>query len=361
MPNYITASRTKDHFQEQLLREHPEIVSIAPQLKLDDNGHATEEAVIVVGVSRQAVLRYGSGSFVSPSAQPIPPTLPAVDERGASIAGEEIPVIVEETGEIVAHMNTARMRPCPGGFSVGHTLITMGTFGGNARFGANFGFILSNNHVLANVNAAAVGDAILQPGPADGGTAPADTIARLTRWVPIDLNGGNNEVDCAIAQEVNAGDLLRNVQGIGTPAAMANATVGQAVRKSGRTTQLTTGTITSDNATLRVRYGNQTGIFVNQLQYTQMAAGGDSGSLIWDLNTLTVVGLHFAGSVNGPNCFGNKILRVLELLSRALTIYDLTGKPIHFEKTDISLLESAKARPRQKTSTVRGKHRKKSP
>ncbi|HTU93343.1 MAG TPA: hypothetical protein VMF69_24900 [Gemmataceae bacterium] len=52
MPDYLTASRTKDHFQAQLLRDHPEIVSLAPRLKLDDQGRPTNEAVIVIGVKK---------------------------------------------------------------------------------------------------------------------------------------------------------------------------------------------------------------------------------------------------------------------------------------------------------------------
>src|SRR5438309_2051812 len=42
--------------------------------------------------------------------------------------------------------------------------------------------VLSNNHILANSNAARIGDPILQPGPADAGTRD-DTIATLERFV----------------------------------------------------------------------------------------------------------------------------------------------------------------------------------
>lgn len=340
MVDYITASRTKDYFEAQLLRDHPEIVSIAPQLKLDEHGFATKEGIIVIGVVSRKLSPLGEGESTSSSPIPIPSSLPAVDEKGAVQEGEEVTVVVEETGEVVPHMNVARMRPCPGGFSVGHTLVTAGTFGGNVRFGANFGFILSCNHVLANSNAGAVGDPVIQPGTRDGGTDPADRIAQLTRWVPIDVTGGNNEVDCAIAEAINAADVLRHVQSIGTPAAMAQATVNQSVRKSGRTTQLTTGTVLSDNATTRVNYGGTgQGIFINQLQCTLMSQPGDSGSLIWDQNSLTVLGMVFAG--NATHTFGNKILRVVQLLSRAFTVYDMKGKKTDFEQVDISLLDQA--------------------
>lgn len=338
MPSYDSANRTKDFFQDKLLREHPEIVSIAPQLQLDGNGEVTEEAVIVVGVSRRSLLHKDSKSFVPSPSQRIPTALPAIDERGRFVPGDEIPVIILETGDIVAHQeNTARMRPCPGGFSVGHRNGGVGTYGGNVRLGANYGFILSCNHVLANSNEAAEGDEILQPGVGDGGNLQDDIIARLDRWVPINFAGGENEVDCAIAQAVSSDDISRNVQGIGIPSSIANPSHNQEVRKSGRTTGLTTGRITSLNATTRVRLNNRTAIFVNQLQYTRMSAAGDSGSLVWDLNTLSVVGLHTSG--DDQFSYGNRILRVLELLSRAFSIDISPGKTIHFKKADISLID----------------------
>ena len=37
-----------------------------------------------------------------------------------------------------------------------------------------------------------------QPGTADGGTQ-ADTIGTLDRFVPVNVSGGDNEVDCALA------------------------------------------------------------------------------------------------------------------------------------------------------------------
>ena len=61
-----------------------------------------------------------------------------------------------------------RMRPALGGISIGHFLITAGTFGFLVRDKESKEFmILSNNHVLANSNKAKEGDAILQPGPHD--------------------------------------------------------------------------------------------------------------------------------------------------------------------------------------------------
>src|SRR5439155_18744113 len=91
-------------------------------------------------------------------------------------------VLVEHEGEIFAQMYTARRRPCPGGYSIGHPRVTAGTLGGVVRRGKTWGYVLSNNHVLAATNSGTAGDPIYQPGVADGG-GTADTIAYLEQWV----------------------------------------------------------------------------------------------------------------------------------------------------------------------------------
>src|SRR3989440_5132752 len=88
-----------------------------------------------------------------------------------------------EMAQAVDLGRTRRIRPAPGGVSIGHIQITAGTLGVLARRNGR-PVILSNNHVLANQNAGRVGDPILQPGPADGGRLQ-DTIARLVDFVPI--------------------------------------------------------------------------------------------------------------------------------------------------------------------------------
>lgn len=200
-----------------------------------------------------------------------------------------------------------RFRPAFGGLSVGHFKITAGTYG-TAVYDATAlpgkpprYYILSNNHVLANSNAAAIGDPILQPGPFDGGVVPTDVIARLSRFVPIKfIQPGQpvplNFVDAAIA-EGQFHDLDRRIFWVGelkgTNVAPA---VGTLVQKTGRTTNWTTGRITNINATVDVNYGGgRVARFAQQLLTTDMSAGGDSGSLVADLSE-NAVGLLFAGS-----------------------------------------------------------------
>lgn len=114
--------------------------------------------------------------------------------------GEEVvPTDVIEVGEIRA-LHTNKHRPIVPGTSIGHFEITAGTLGVVVRKGGEE-FILSNNHVLANTNAAAIGDRIYQPGPIDGGK-DGDTVATLAQFVPINFSG-SNLVDCALARFVS--------------------------------------------------------------------------------------------------------------------------------------------------------------
>jgi hypothetical protein len=293
--------------------------------------------------------------------------------REALRAADIVPAVLDgvatdvvRTGPIFAHQSpTGRFRPAPGGVSIGHVGITAGTLGCVVRKDGRL-FILSNNHVLANSNDAAVGDAIVQPGAADGGRHPADTIARLHEWVPIVFESGGggggggggspcaignaaasalnaaaalvgsrtrlrterldgvegtalqatNLVDCAIAEPLSEGDLLPEILGLGAPTGIAEGTLGAAIRKSGRTTGITSGTITQVDVTVRVSFAaDRTATFVDQLMAGGISQGGDSGSAILDESN-AVVGLLFAGSVN--TTIMNRIQNVFQALGLAL-------------------------------------------
>jgi len=268
-----------------------------------------------VGTVKTDVLEIGfptAQQFLRPTA----PHRPAVEGNGAPM-----PTLEEEeyTAFAEALMLARRARPAEGGYSVGHYGITAGTIGtcaydilpGGSTNPPAHGvgtppqtYILSNNHVLANTNAAQPGDPILQPGPYDGGTDPADRIATLTRFVPITLepptprNLHRNVVDAAIAQG-QFHDLDREIYWIGYVRGWrrkANVAVGSIVQKTGRTTSYTTGRITAINATVDVGYGGgRVARFLDQIVTTNISAGGDSGSLVLSLDNVAV-GLLFAGS-----------------------------------------------------------------
>src|SRR2546427_3903101 len=190
--------------------------------------------------------------------------------RGLPGALDGIPVAAEVTGLIVARSTpTTRARPAPLGFSVGHPAITAGSIGARVVDASGNVYVLSNNHVLANSNDAAIGDAELQPGPFAGGRDPADRIGTLFAFKPIDFSGGNNTFDAAIA--LSNRDSLDNAtpadDGYGMPNSAIYgdadgdgvfdneaALLGLNVKKYGRTTKLTHGQITGISATVDVCY-----------------------------------------------------------------------------------------------------------
>jgi hypothetical protein len=282
----------------------------------------------------------GDGRSSGPPGEPvlevytIEPEAPSeLCARLASAAGvsalnsSDFPLRVVRTGIVDADAHRMRLRPAPGGISVGHTRITAGTFGclargrsapRNARL-----MILSNNHVLANTNAAQLGDSIVQPGPADSGRHPADQVAILERFVPINFSGGNNLVDCATAwawpdrvrRELMY--LSGGLQLFRVGAVPVAAVPGLNVGKSGRTTQLTSGRITAIGVTVNVNFNGRVARFVNQMSIRASSGDfsrpGDSGSLIWTWDSRRApVGLLFAGG--GGTTFANRISDVLNAL-----------------------------------------------
>lgn len=200
---------------------------------------------------------------------------------------------------------TARFdRPVPIGVSTGHPDVTAGTIGCRVKDIAGNIYALSNNHVYANSNNASIGDNVLQPGSADGGSDPADAIGTLAAYVEIDFSGEDNYIDAAIAlcSEATLDNATPEGDGYGIPNSdvFTGEVLGLAVQKYGRTTGLTKGSVSEVNATVNVGYGVGTAVFVNQIVITgergKFSKGGDSGSLIvTDDEDCNPVGLLFAG------------------------------------------------------------------
>jgi len=185
---------------------------------------------------------------------------------------------------------------------------------------------------LANNNQGQQGDPILQPGAVDGGREEEDTFATLERFCPIHFNHGpvdcstaetyvafgnamakllgskhrvqafwsdpqaTNQVDAAIARPVDDREVLDEILEIGAISGILPAMLSMRVRKSGRTTGLTTGQIMVLDATVTIDYGDRSARFENQIVTTVMSQPGDSGSLLVAGESMQAVGLLFAGS-----------------------------------------------------------------
>ena len=294
--------------------------------------------VISVGCGRQRVGGKDTGLFcivVGVTAKKHLINLGAKDRVPEEISGVLTDVVV--VGKIVAQLNPKqKQRPAPPGVSIGHYSITAGTFGCVVKQ-LDKRYILSNNHVLAFSNEGNIGDIILQPGSIDGGIKGQDDIGFLYKFVDIMFNDSDipptcpiaklaagvfnilarhlgrkhrlqavntdtfaviNKVDAALVEPLADNVIMEEIVGIGIPTSITAGSVGMAIKKFGRTTQLTKGVVQQTNAMVQVSYGaGKTAIFDEQIITSAMSAGGDSGSVVLkDSGENIIVGLLFAGS-----------------------------------------------------------------
>jgi len=273
-----------------------------------------------------------------------------------------IPTDVVESHIIKAQARTDYIRPAPGGVSIGHGDITAGTLGWVLEHNGELK-MLSNNHVFANSNDGEINDAIYQPGPYDWSSAPSEVsnekyrLAWLSNFVEIKFQedgGGDipsecpigrgyagignlfakmagsdvrvkaivpsanvqeipiNYVDAALAIPDNPGDVVPGIIDIGMITGIAETGIGKLIKKSGRTTGHTTGTVSQVNVMVDVSYGvGKVARFDEQIMTTAMSQGGDSGSLGVDPDN-NAVALLYAGS-DQVTIF-NPIMLVLDAL-----------------------------------------------
>lgn len=215
------------------------------------------------------------------------------------------------------------------GYCCGGTLGALIQVGGNKR-------ILSNYHVFeadivngGNGTKATTGDYVIQPGLIDVGcnAANAQNVATLV----VSHSLPNSNVDCSSANVISgmvdeSGAILE----IGTISSQTVASfVGQAVKKSGRTTGLGRSTVAGYYATVRITYENEcaggtafTKTFTDQIvmnnKGSKFLGGGDSGSLmVEDVTTNPrAIGLLFAGSRS--TAIANPIDEVLNFLNATM-------------------------------------------
>jgi hypothetical protein len=221
----------------------------------------------------------------------------------------------------------SRQRPLLPGVSVAHELVTAGTLGGFVRDDTGKTFLLSNNHVIANSNAAQQRDAVLQPGPYDNGIPPSDRIAAVVRWIELDkLNP--NRLDCAIAQ-LDDGIRYEMAELAGVSVNPTYDPEGQTVWKVGRTSGRRAGRVSAvevDNLVLRyealgnIQFNGQ--LEIESTEPDPFAEPGDSGSLVVS-DSGHAIGLLFGGGeIGGGNnqgvAYANPLGDVLQALGVTL-------------------------------------------
>jgi hypothetical protein len=261
-------------------------------------------------------------------------------------SAQVIPIELGSSGGNANDSNTTgKTIECCGG-----TLGSLVTRGGTQ-------YILSNNHVLARSDAAAIGEAIIQPGLIDVNCdkTQAATVANLTQFVNLQTESNSasaSNIDAAIAQVVAgevdpSGNILylgssADVNGVpvnGAPNAGSGvtATVNMAVAKSGRTTGLTCSTVMAVNTDTTVQYtqncdGTGTSFTVLYDDQVDVAGGdfsgeGDSGSLIVTQDTADPVGLLYGGS--DTDTVANPVAPVLSFFASGGNSVTFVGGTAH--------------------------------
>ncbi|NNL85934.1 MAG: hypothetical protein HKP27_09790 [Myxococcales bacterium] len=231
-----------------------------------------------------------------------------------------------------------RRRPLEAGLSVSLAgpVETAGTLGCIVE-DAKQHYILSNNHVLANINNAEAGDPVVQPGTLDRAPTSASLIGVLERFIPISFKR-SNLVDAAVAAlfpdiEFYAAwteALPGVVQGTKK---LTVSDLGRPVFKAGRTTGVTEGHISSvDVDRLAVDMADpgtppKLAEFSDQIEVQGsngrgFSGAGDSGSLIVDRRGRAVALLFSGGTdreTGQPITFANRIENVLRELAVKIT------------------------------------------
>jgi hypothetical protein len=339
-----TAPRTAD-LGRNVISQGVSMAALRPTIAVQDRHNRELMAVAGVVAVGTGVDEHGKAVIhVFTETKLAPGKLPEVLEG--------VRVVEQVSGKIVAMKG--------GGGGVSHTAIQtppiqLGTSGGPTQDIAN-GFccggtlgslvhigstqyILSNSHVFAgdvvsggNGRVSSVGDDVTQPGLIDincsaaGGQVVADVSTLSTTFPPT----STPNVDCSIAQ-IRSGMVRTDgaILEIGTlSATTVGASVGQGVKKSGRTTGLSRSSISDVNVSVNVGYTDEcagtnytktyTGqIFINN-RGSKFLNSGDSGSLmVEDVTTNPrAVGLLFAGG--GGVAVANPIGDVLAHLGASM-------------------------------------------
>lgn len=310
--------RAQELVSDQLLRL-PNVFGIATGFRQKE-GEWTDEIVLQVFVTRKLPDKRLADWAIVPRRL----ELRGVDEVATDVIQMDIPDAI---------LDTNRYRPVLGGCSIGpESRVSAGTLGGWACDTTDDTIVLlSNNHVISNLDTMPVARRIVQPARLDGGIVPGDVIGQLKRDISLSTVANVlgapvppvTQVDAAIGtidversdQVIDIGPAIYEVQ---APA------VGMNVQKRGRTTELTTnGRVFSVGGTFNVTYRNRTRLgriantfIIASTDGNDFSDSGDSGSLVFNQaageleDARPVVGLLFAGGEfddGTPASFANDI------------------------------------------------------
>jgi hypothetical protein len=252
----------------------------------------------------------------------------------------ELQVLTQQLVEVAPQADTTHYATLQGGISMGPSRVINGSI-----FAGTLGAIvidnatnqhaaLTNFHVACVDNTFTIGDRMVQPSRIDTGVVPTDEFGSLAReTLSGDVDGAVISIDSGRSSQCQIAD-------IGLVRGTTAATLGMAVRKRGRTTLLTYGTVDGLSLSVNINYGdgigvrtltNQVSIAADTTHNPLFSDHGDSGSVIVD-DSGFVVGLLFAGA--GTSTVANPIAAVLSELNISMCVGKQIIKDIKDSRKD---------------------------
>lgn len=320
-------------FDPAPVAERATLHSVIPTVSLEDSPKAdsllerTEITAILVDEDTPSVSILTAGHLGPRNSKVLPNAIDDVNLRwigSAAIHQNPMPLPTQPTVSRRCYIHNGRIA-C-GSSVTAATIFHAGTLGCLVRDGDGDLCGLTNNHVTGGCNHMLANMPILSPSPLDAtptGPEPR-TIGRHKALVPLD--SGNPQTvqpqkyDSAIFKIENE-DLVSSIQGThyDTPTAIGQPTGGKAVKKVGRTTEVTTGVIHGHYLTpiavpYRSPYFNATVYLDGMIGVAgdggnPFSEGGDSGALVVTADEQEAIGLIVGGMGNmsivmpiGPVC-----------------------------------------------------------
>jgi hypothetical protein len=238
----------------------------------------------------------------------------------------ELHVLTQQLVEVAPQADTTHYATLQGGVSMGPSRVINGSI-----FAGTLGAIvvdnatnqhaaLTNFHVACVDSTFSIGDRMVQPSRIDTGVVPTDEFGSLVReTLSANVDGAVISIDSGRSSQCQIAD-------IGLVRGTTAATLGMAVRKRGRTTLLTVGSVDGLSLSVNIDYGdgigvrtltNQVSIAADTTRNPLFSDHGDSGSVIVN-DSGFVVGLLFAGA--GGSTVANPIAAVLSELNISMCV-----------------------------------------
>lgn len=315
----------KDEKFDKIILTYPNVVGWDRGLKIK-KGKLTDAIAFRVFVEKKLPLKELRNKAI------IPQTIDNLPTDVIETGEFRIPPIKKE-GSLQAlrgeDERKSRRRPFKGGVSMGNITGPTGSCGNIFLQDGKY-VIHTNVHVGSEdprLGLSQQSTRNCQPGPHDG-DIQEDDMGDMTRMILLEEDYPAFNDSCIVSPD-NPEDVSPEVLGLGVPEGVCTVSVGDEVRKSGRTTSVTQGTVLSTNATVRVNYGGYYITHKRCILVSDMSDGGDSGSTMWKLKDIW--GYLFAGSNTHTVCHN---------IQNIMSVYNLS-LPVEEEEPDEPLFSRA--------------------